>query len=322
MPTTRSTIRQALHRLRVAYIEQGGERLAATYRAMRRQRWTLRGITALIERIVPVQRFLELAGQFDNQIGQSGFHHGCHAVFEAIGFRWQVRVASEAVETLEDSPVLLFGNHPSLLTPFLIGASVKRSDVRVLTTEYVRRLIPSFVSHSFPVEVPISRIGSEWRKGGWKRAFTSQLNGLLGTRRTDEERRAVNRQSLRDLAEHIAEGGCAVMFPDGGADGRCPWFPGIAIVLQHIVQMPSDRAVHLIPVREDHSSNRRIYAQLSQGLWASAKRRVMYRKRVCLSIGRPISLRDVVSPESSVEEILARLQLRHAMAFAGQADHA
>ena len=314
---SRRTVRQALAELRDTYARQGGTRLAAAYRALRTDRWLVRWIRASIERIVPVERFLELAGRFDEAIRDRGYAAGCRAVLEDIALCFDRTISPEASARLGDSPVLLFGNHPSLLTPFLIGASLDRQDVRVLSTAYVRRLIPSLETASFPVEVPLTRFRSEWKKGGWRRAATSRLISCLGVGRSPEECKETNRRSLSDMVDHLVAGGCGVMFPDGGSRRSDTWFPGIGIVAQRVAAAMRDRMVYLVPIREEHSTNQRVYAQLRDGLWSRGKRAILYRRPIRLRVGAPIPLAEIVTPHATVEEIISRLRSHYAMAFTG-----
>ena len=315
--TFRPTVRQALEDLRDVYAQHGGARLADAYHAMCRSRLVLRGICTLIERILPVERFLDLAGQLDDAIRERGFSIGCQTVLGDLAFCWERFIEPEAAARIADSPVLLFGNHPSLLTPFLVGASVDRQDVRVLSTAYVRRLIPSLERSSFPVEIPLTRFRSEWKKGGWRRAATSRLIACLGTGRPTEECKEINRRSLRDMVDHLVAGGCGVMFPDGGGHRTKEWFPGIGIVARRVADAMPNRAVYLVPIREERSTNQRVYAYLRRGIWSRWKRAICYRRPVRLSIGRPIPLDEIATPHATANEIVAALRMRFALAFAG-----
>ena len=165
--STKRSFRAAFRELqRVYQLEDAGTVLAAFDEA-RAASLGFRFVTGALERFYPVRAFLSVASEvFDPALGALGLHQGCRKLLEAASVEWEAALSDAHAETLRTAPVLFCSNHPSLLTPFLVAAAIEREDLRFLSTNYVRRLLPHLQPYSFAFEVPLTRSWTEWRRGG------------------------------------------------------------------------------------------------------------------------------------------------------------
>jgi len=302
--------------MRLAYAAGSITDLISAYEQAPRDSRLLRVALSLLESLYPVAAFLELAAQLDRNIANDGLHKGCRRSLRDLAIDWECDLPERHRVIAETHPVIFFGNHRSLLTPFLVAASVDRSDLRYFATSYVCRLIPSFGEISYPMEVPLTRSWTEWRRGGWKRVLAYRLVSLLHDLPDVEEVKAINRSSLVMGASHVRRGGSVMICPGGGGKQDRRWYPGIGSLVKNLQQAPGDREVYLVPVREENCTNKRVYAHLMNGPMARLKESVLYRGPVRITIADPIPLSGIASPSSTVEQIVELLRARYESLFA------
>ena len=310
----RST-RAALSRMRHAYAAGNIIDLISAYEQAPRDSRLLRVALPLLESFYPVAAFLELAAHLDRNITDYGLHEGCQRSLRDLAIDWECALPKHHQAIAETHPVIFFGNHPSLLTPFLVAASVDRSDFHYFSTSYVCRLIPSFGEISYPMEVPLTRSWTEWRRGGWKRVLAYRLVSLLHDLPDAEETKTINRRSLALGASHVRQGGSVMICPGGGGRQDRRWYPGIGSLVKNLQQAPGDREVYLVPIREENCTNKRVYAQLMRGPVARLKWSVLYRGPVRITIADPIPVSQIASPSSSVEQIVEILRANYESLF-------
>ncbi len=310
------SVRAAISCMRLAYAAGSITDLISAYEQAPRDSRLLRVALSLLESLYPVAAFLELAAQLDRNIANDGLHKGCRRSLRDLAIDWECDLPERHRVIAETHPVIFFGNHRSLLTPFLVAASVDRSDLRYFATSYVCRLIPSFGEISYPMEVPLTRSWTEWRRGGWKRVLAYRLVSLLHDLPDVEEVKAINRSSLVMGASHVRRGGSVMICPGGGGKQDRRWYPGIGSLVKNLQQAPGDREVYLVPVREENCTNKRVYAHLMNGPMARLKESVLYRGPVRITIADPIPLSGIASPSSTVEQIVELLRARYESLFA------
>ena len=306
----------AFDRMRAAYASADIAGLLRAYETAARVSGVPRCAISLIESFYPMKAFLELAAQLDRRIVGHGLHKGCQLFLGDIDIDWECVLPERHREIAETHPVIFFGNHPSLLTPFLVAASVDRSDLRYFAASYVCRLIPSFGKVSYPMEVPLTRSWTEWRRGGWKRALVYRLISLLHSLPEAEEIKAINRGSLVLGAGHVRLGGSAMICPGGGGTQDRRWYPGIGSLLKSLQKVPGDREIYLVPIREENCTNRRVYARLMDGPIARLKESVLYRGPVRITIAEPVPLSRLAPASSTAEQIVEILRAYYDALFA------
>jgi len=314
--TDRIAFRAALQRIREAYASGNAETLLGSLDDASACCRTLRTSLATLEAVYPLHAFLRFAEELDREIEGYGLREGCRKVFDRSAMGWEHDVPDSCREIAEDRPVVFFGNHPSLMTPFLVAAALERSDLRCFTTSYACRLIPSFGRLSYPMEVPLTRAWTEWRRGGWKRVLAHRLAALVHDVPSADRAKAINRQGLDRGANHVRAGGGVMIFPTGGGERDNHWYPGIGALVKRLRDGPRWQQIYLVPVREENCSNRRLYAELSDNRVSRLKRAIRYRGPVRIALADPIPLNEIASQRTSIEQIVALLRQRYEALFA------
>lgn len=308
--------RAALRNLKRAYDDLDAGHVLDAYDEARRRSLGFRMVAAGLERVYPVRAFLDRAAHvFDPAIGELGLHAGCRQVFEHLGIPWEAAIPRGAEEALRTKPVLFYGNHPSLLTPFLAAAAIDREDLHFCSTNYVRRLIPRFRSYCHPLEIPLTRSWTEWRRGGLQRVLAYRLLSLLHTVPGPAEAREINLAALDRAADDLRNGGSVMIIPGGGGRRDRTWFGGIGILARSLLAQPGADDVLAVPIREENSSNHRVYAILMNGPLARLRRRMLDRRAVRMRFAPPVPLREVVGEVDSTADAVQALRAHYDSCF-------
>lgn len=305
----RHSFRKGLDTLRCAYSEGDAQELHDAYMNVGDYSRFLRVALPVFETVYPVRRFLAFAARLEASMAEHGLHEGCQRFFQELSIPWECELPASIREVAEEAPVILFGNHPSLFTPFLAAASLDRSDFRLFSTQYVCNLLPSIGAASFPMEVPLTRSWTEWRRSGWQRALVYRLISLVHNMPSVEEIRAGNRASLIEGAEYIRQGGSAIICPGGGGQRKDrKWYAGIGSLVKQLQQSPEGDTIYLLPFREENCSNKRIYAHIQNGPISRFKNAVVYRRPIRIRFAEPIPLSNVGTSESTVQQLVDLLK--------------
>jgi len=316
-PNAGRGFRAALDELRRVYADPEGGPVVDAFDRARETSFGFRVLTGMLERIYPVRAFLHRAAYlFDPAIGDLGLGPGCRRIFESLDLNWEIEMTDETQAVVQSSPVLYYGNHPSLLTPFLAAAIVDREDLRFCSTNYVRRLIPRFRKYCHPLEVRLTKTATEWRRGGLRRVLAYRLISLLHAVPDGKAVREINRETLRLAGEDLRSGGCVMIIPGGGGKRDKRWFGGIGILARDVLEHPGEQDVWIVPVREENSSNHRIYASMMKGPLAKMRHRRFERQPILYRLAEPARLRDVVSPTQSTRQMVETLREHYENAFA------
>jgi hypothetical protein len=299
---------EALSHLRAAYAGGGIDDLLAAYNDASAVSSVLRRVFPILERVYPVQTFLELASKLNHDIDEHGLHVGCQQFLNGLSLPWECKLSAVCEETAHRSPVIFYGNHPSMLTPFLLAASVDRPDLRYFSTSYVCRLVPSFGERSYPMELPLTRSWTEWRRGGLRRVLAYRLVSLLHALPDVDDAKQMNHRGLEDGADHVRRGGCVMICPGGGGKRDRRWYPGIGVLVKALSEHPAPEPVYMVPVTEENCTNKRIYTRLMHGPMSRVKRSVLYRRPIRITFSDPVPLTDVASPKASVRQVVEWLR--------------
>jgi len=306
----------ALAHLREVYAREDAGHVVTAYDEARRRSWAFRALTAVLERIYPVRAFLAVAADlFDPAIGEHGLHGGCRRILDTLSFDWESVVPDEEREKLEMAPVMFYGNHPSLLTPFLVAAAVDRDDLAFLSTSYVRRLIPRFSRYCLRLEVSLTEDWKEWRRGGLRRVLAYRLLSVLHAVPSPDEAKEINRNAIRDAVERLRAGGSIMIIPSGGGKNDRTWYPGIGVIATRLTENPGRDDIWVAPIREENCSNKRVYTILLRGPFARLRRRRHARRPVRILIAPPAPLREIVGEGPTVETAVRNLRAHYRLTF-------
>ena len=299
-------IRQALRALQASFGDPAA--LHDAYSKAKRGSAASRLLLGTVDRIYPAGEFLRLACELDQSIQREGYASACQKAAGRLIGPWQAVIPPRVSGLAESGGAVFYGNHPSLMTPFLLGAAVPRDDLRFVSTGYVCRLIPEFGRRSFAVEMPLDRVTKELRRGGTRRVLAHLLMSLLHAVPDQGELKTRNRLALSEAAEHVQHGGALVICPDGGGTRSGRWYPGIAQIARSL--STAGASAHFIPFHEANCTNGRVYARLMRGVLPALRRRWHRRKPVNLSFGEPISQVDLPANASN-EKLLDALRCRY-----------
>jgi 1-acyl-sn-glycerol-3-phosphate acyltransferase len=243
---------------------------------------------------------LEAAEYLDREIASSGLGKASKDTLERIGIEWESHLPKGSSEIIRSAPVIFYGNHPSMLTPFLIAAGVDRTDIHLLMMSYVGHLIPSLSRLILPLELPLNRPLLELYRGGLKRIIALWLVSRLHDVPQRTLAKAINRRSLEAAVAHVRAGGSVAIFPAGGGRANRRWYPGIGTLVKELTRSSTDRPVYLVPIREYNGSNHRVYASVAKTKAAQIRRRLLYRRPVRIEFADPIRLDGLpIDPDSS-----------------------
>lgn len=255
----RVSSREAIRRVRAALVAcQDGELQAAYADA----RWRTRGFRmalALADRVVPITEMIGFAGELSRRIGEDGLAEACAASARRLGLDCEFAMSETTRQVLSTSPVIVYGNHPTVLTPFLVAAAVDRTDVRLFMQDYVCRLVPRLEEYVLPLEPPIERDWVEWRRGGLVRVVARRLARVVERSHDREEARQSNRRALEMGVRFVEQGGCIVIFPGGGGRREPSWYPGIGHMAKELRGGACASDVFLVPAFEDAVSEAHVH---------------------------------------------------------------
>jgi 1-acyl-sn-glycerol-3-phosphate acyltransferase len=290
-------VRGSLARLRHAYMQGGLAAVRDEHARTAERSSAYRRMGSLIEGICPVRDLFRLCAELDDALAGASLPTASAAVLSRLPDRWEIPVADGARELLRDRPLVIYGNHPSMLTPFLVAAAVERDDLKILAHRYVTTLVPGMTEYVLPLE-PTHLVSSR-RRGIASPAHAVSLSAL---RRLDQakdlvEARRANRAALEEGVQHVLAGGALAIFPDGGRDGG-PWYPGLG----RLIAALRDSDALLVPVHEGGSSNRRLYRALRR------RRRSAGRSSpIRFTMGEPLSILRLSLPADVEPLEIARL---------------
>lgn len=270
----------------------------------------------LLDRLYPIRALLDIIGHLDPLIGAEGLPAGSRWLLDTQVVNWTADLPPATREVLASEPALIYGNHPSMLTPFLVAAHVDRPDLRILSASFMPRLLPSYAAYALPIELPLDQGWEQFRRGGLQRVVVAHVIGLLQDSVPRDEAREANRRALTSAVEHIRRGGCVLIAPSGGSKRHSPWHPGIGHIVKSLAQEAGEREAFLVPFWESCSSDNRVRATLGRGPVARLKRRVMYRKPVGIQFAEPARISALGPLPGHVPDLVRLLRESYDAAFA------
>ncbi len=304
-----------LAQLRRAY-EQGDVSSLRTlwYQALREPGvgWALR----VFNRIYPLQGVLDIAEELDKRMAEHGLAQASRWLLDEHVVHWRSELPAETRVVLSQEPVVIYGNHPSFLTLFLVAAHVDRPDFRVVAASFLERFLPSFAPYAFPVELPVSDWWKQLWEGGLQRLivvyWVSRLRPLPSRARAKE----LNRHALAQSVENVKRGGALLIAPQGWSRSSRHWYPGLGVILKGLVAQPSERPVYLVAYREENTSDR-LVRRLVEGRAERQKAWEELEKRpATIRFAPPRLLDPALIREGTAAEVSERLRVQYLELFA------
>jgi len=267
----------------------------------------LRVALALLERMLPITQIMEFAGEMTRRMRQQGLVAACTVSAARLGLECEFDLSDYAQKVLGAESVIVYGNHPTILTPFLVASAAGRDDMRFFIVDYVIRLIPSFGKYALPLRVPAVRARVEWRRGGIKRVISRRLARVFVSREARVDARQANQRALSDGVRHLEQGGCVVIFPGGGGREVERWYPGIGRLVEEVRGHRQAHDVFLLPMHEDTRSEAHVYGAFRR-LARGTSSRAGHRLHVRVRFAEPKRLQEFIPPDASCDEIIRKLQ--------------
>lgn len=303
-------------RLRAAFTTGGIPALREVYLATVRDSAVFRCAGRLAELVFPVVRFLDWIVRLDGFIATYGLHGAIARLAEESPLRWEASLPAGGEEILRHAPVVVYGNHPSQITPLFVAAALGRQDLRFLCIELYPQFLPAVTPYAFPLQRSLLR---QWRDrfgSGFQHTLALSLLFLVEEQKRYADAREHNRQALRAAANHVRGGGSVLIFPMGEATGWRDWFQGIGILAKDLAQTAAQRPVYFAPFFIENESNARLYSLLSTTPFGRWRRRRLNRDPVRIRFGRPVSVAEIVPAPTALPPAIARqLQSRYRMTF-------
>lgn len=298
-----------LRALGEAYRAEGARTLAALWSRGRTTR-RIGLLVRAVELVYPVGRVLSVAAELDERILHDGLGLASRWLLNRWVPGWQAVVPPPAAEVLPSAPVLIHGNHPSLLTPFLVAATALRPDLKIVSASFLERLLPSYAPYSLPVFLRRDQWLEQFRRGGLPRVVVVSLLRYLEPPAARDEAKEANRRAIARAASHIRAGGAILIAPAGWSLYRWPWHPGIGRIVQSLSREPGEAPDYLVPFREENSSDARVRALLGRGPTAGLRRR-LYRRPVTICYSSPTRRSDLEPLPPEAQDIARLLQERY-----------
>ena len=300
-----------LAQLRAAYQRGGIPAFQEVHLAALRQNWTYRTMWRLVDFASPISSLLTLTGDLDRRVGEVGLCAAANAMIKTLAFSCEKRSPVEQAEILSTAPLLIYGNHPSMLTPILIAAALNRSDLRIVALGYVGKLVPNLEPYLFPLQASQRRTLRGRSRSGMAHALSLSLIYHLDGQLNSEVARDQNQAALSKATRHVLGGGAAMIFPGGGGKETRGWFSGIGVIAANLARAAGCDTVYLVPVRISNSSNSRVYSMLSKNPLSRIRRRLLYRQPMQLTFEKPFPLVSLIKGQNRSPQYLASLLQNH-----------
>ncbi|MBN1858049.1 hypothetical protein JW848_02450 [Candidatus Bipolaricaulota bacterium] len=290
-----------------ALSEEGSSGLASTYEMLTRGPMRFRAALRAIECVFPLQRVVSMGAEFDARIARDGLCEASRWLLTDSGIPWKAEFPEVGRELLESGPLVIYGNHPSLATPFILAAVLEHPRLGYISSAYVSKLLPAMVPHLFAVELIRHQQVRNRPGSGAAHLVAHSLLADIYERPSREIARAANRQVITNAAKHVTQGGALVIYPAGGGKDRL-WYPGIGRLCSELLQQ-AEHTLYLVPVRVDNNSHSRVYCALSNKRYARRRTRRLNRQPVLLKLARPLPFEGLEQlKDASSQEIAAVLQ--------------
>jgi len=303
-----------LNNLRAAYAAGDISHLAAEYeRAFRRP--GLAVPLRALELAYPLRLLLHIAAQLERRIEGEGLSGASRWLLDTYLPGWRCTIPEATLRQLDAHPTLIYGNHPSLLTPFLVAACVDRPDLRIVSSSHVHHLLPSYAPYALPVEIPRGRLREDYSRGGLQVALGRKLIRSVHSTPSPDQVRARNRGTLVTAAAHVAAGGSLLIAPEGPSARPRPWQTGIGVLVQHTLEQSCPRPVYALAYWEHHNSDRRVFTELRPNPFARIRRRLLYRVPTGITFSELYPLAELAGECSDPSEITARLHVHYGQSF-------
>jgi hypothetical protein len=291
-----TSIHRIVADLKMSFEVGGIKAMSQTHSAAMQSHRSYRLLCWLVDLVYPATPLLDIAKDLDCYLGERGIADGSKAILDSLPIQRLTELPKRGEDKIMASPIVVFGKHGSLLTPFLVAASLDRHDLKMLSVSYIAKLGPNVARSIYPVLTAQStfrnagRVGIVPRISGW---LTSRLESPVEKSVAKEQ----NQASLIQAAKHVRDGGALLIAPDA-RDPKAEWRLGIGHLVAHLAQIEAtDNSAYLVPYRI-WAPITGVFRLLSRNPILRALGTRQYRQPIRVVFGEPILLADVIKQTS------------------------
>lgn len=303
-----SLLPQLITQMRSAYQGGGITDLCEAHRVAVSRSAFYRVISNLVDLFFPTSVLLDLASSIDRQVKELGLCRASNAVLDRLSIPWQAQFPQRGRETITRSSAIVYSNHPSVMAPVFIAASLDRPDLKIVAASYLGELGPNVARYVLPVKRTYRYSLGRADCGIVTRIVAARILDYLHPRQEKCVAQAHNQITLNAAVSHVLEGGGVVVFPQGGGRDSEKWFPGIGVLVSNLAQISPPSTTHLVPVRIENDSNTRIHGFVSQNPVLRLQGRLLSRGPIRVRFETPIPL-DSLFAEQSIDPRIATVRL-------------
>ncbi|MCX7750164.1 MAG: hypothetical protein N2320_01130 [Candidatus Bipolaricaulota bacterium] len=267
----------------------------------------------LSNRFYPLQSLLDVSYELERRIGEEGLARASRWLLDTGIGDWRSEVPPKTRAVLAAEPVILYGNHPSLLTPFLVSAHVEREDYRIVAASFLEKFLPTFGRYAISVELPLNRWWLQLWQGGLRRLVVVYWATRLRPVLPRPTARARNREAMARAAAHVRGGGALLIAPSGWSRSDRRWYPGLGRIVQELGRDPGLRPAFLVPYREEGTSDRLVRGLLEA--YAGRPRPPTGERPPTVRFGEPLPLSQLAAADA--QEVVRDLRQRYAELLPG-----
>ncbi|MBC7170493.1 hypothetical protein H5T54_06170 [Candidatus Bipolaricaulota bacterium] len=270
----------------------------------------------LSNRLYPLQSLLDISHELDRRMAEHGLARASRWLLDEGVGHWLSEVPPATRAVLSSEPVILYGNHPTLLTPFLVSAHVDRVDYRIVAASFLEKFLPAFGHYAISVELPLNHWWKQLWQGGLQRLivayWVTRLRPVL-PRPTARQR---NRAAIERATAHVRGGGALLIAPQGWSRSGRRWYPGIGRIVRGLADGPGERPVLLVAYNEEGTSDRLVRRLLENAQRDSGRSEVAPDRVPRIRFSEPMPLSAFSPNEGTVDDLVTRLRLGYEAFFA------
>lgn len=119
-------IRHILADLKSSFSVGGVEAMSQTHLAATKTSRRYRFLCWVVNLMYPAAALLDIATELDRYMGEMGVAGGSVAMLDTLPIQWRAEYPTRGKAGIKTCPIVVFGQHGSLLTPFLVAAALGR----------------------------------------------------------------------------------------------------------------------------------------------------------------------------------------------------
>jgi hypothetical protein len=212
---------------------------------------------------------------FENRLNHESICHVCHDFFGYLGLEIQSNRIPEALKQPGKSMILLGINHEAIIEPLILASLLGRNDIKFVGMKVFQYLGPNVAKYILPV---LPKKVAHDNGNDRKSSFSIKFDIILDLYRLESlslaEIEQLNSSSIQQAADHLAEGGVLIIFPNGGRDVSCSWYQGIGQILS---LLPPDRVANtpIFPIGTNGLSRKSLSQKAKQAAFSRSSASVV-----------------------------------------------